>query len=171
MHFEKLKQGQENLVKRWLQQDYVAEYWFGEGLKNTLQSIEKFITSQELLYTLWLAYDEKTPFAFLMTSEVGSDDEPFSKFCGPSTKAITLDLLIGDRAYLGRGLAHVMIGQFLQQKFHDKTDVFIDPSIKNTRAIHVYEKAGFEKLEEFIPSWCPDPHILMSLKMCGSDLR
>lgn len=169
MHFEKLKRGQENLVKGWLQQDYVAEYWFGEGLENTLQSIEMFILGQELLYTLWLAYDEETPFAYLMTSEVGSNEKPFSKFCGPSSKAITLDLLIGDRTYLGRGLAHVVIGEFLQQKFHDKIDVFIDPSVKNKKAIHVYEKAGFEKLEEFIPSWCPEPLFLMRFKK--SDLK
>ncbi len=58
-----------------------------------------------------------------------------------------------------------MIQNFLLQKFPDITDVFIDPAERNTKAIHVYEKAGFVKIEQFIPDWCPIPHILMRLKM------
>ncbi len=38
----------------------------------------------------------------------------------------------------------------------------------NTRAIHVYEKAGYRKVSEFAPASGPlagEPHILMSLTL------
>lgn len=74
--------------------------------------------------------------------------------------------MIGNPSYLDKGLGQKMIKELLLQKFSDITDVFIDPSINNTKAIHVYEKIGFRKLEEFIPDWDTSSScILMHLKM------
>ncbi len=167
MHFEPLKKGQQDLVKGWLKQDYVAKYWYGEGLQNTLNTIERFINDQEILFTLWIAYDGDIPFGYLMTSDVDPEkDHLLAKYCGPKASAITLDLCIGNPTYLGKGLGHIMIQQLLLQKFSSKTDVFIDPSVDNPKAIHVYGKAGFQKREEFVPEWDrTDRCLLMQLKM------
>ena len=78
---------------------------------------------------------------------------------------ITLDLLIGPEEYLGKGLSASMINQFLSDHYHNTDTVFIDPECTNTKAIHVYKKAGFEKLDQFIASWHPVPHWLMRLKL------
>ena len=58
-----------------------------------------------------------------------------------------------------------MIQEFLLDKFSHVTEVFIDPEAANSKAIHVYKKAGFKKLEQFIAEWHPVPHWLMYLKM------
>ncbi len=167
MHFEILRKDQEEMLKAWLKQDYVAEFWDGVGLQNTLKSISRFVNGEETLFTLWIAYDRTIPFGYLMTSNVDFEkDHLYAKHLSPSSKAITLDLLIGNPSYLGKGFGHRMIQELLQQKFHDVTDVFIDPGVDNPKAIHVYEKAGFRKLEEFIPEWDPSsPCVLMQLKM------
>ena len=167
LRFEHLRKEQVDLVIPWFKQDYVAEYWYGTGLQNTLNSIARFVEGQETLYTLWVAYDGDIPFAFLMTSKVDLDkDLLYAKYCGFGTKAITLDLLIGNTSYLGRGLSHIMIQQLLLQEYDTISDVFIDPGIENAKAIHVYEKAGFQKREEFIPEWDrTSPCVLMQLKM------
>ena len=165
MKFNVGSKKQSDFVKSWLKQDYVAQYFYGKGLKNTLEDLEKFINSETSQWTHWLAYDGTTPFAYLMTSIIDPSESVYAKYCDSSSVAITLDLLIGDVSYLGRGLSHRMIQNFLQQKFPDVTDVFIDPAMENTKAIHVYEKAGFDKLEQFIPDWCPIPHVLMRLKL------
>ena len=161
--FKLLEKPQVTLVKDWLKEDHVAEFWYGEGLKSTLRSIDRFVDGQEPLFTLWLAYDKEIPFAYLMTSPIKSLDElPFSKYLTAESKAMTLDLFIGEKAYLGKGLAHHLIQELIRQKFPDTTDTFIDPDVNNTRAIHVYEKAGFKKLEEFTPNWPPfQPSFLM----------
>lgn len=167
MHFEHLQKGQTKLVKSWLRQDYVAKFWYGNGLKTTLASIDRFVNGEEPLFTLWLAYEGSEPFGFLMTSSVDLQKEQlFAPYCEEDAKAITLDLLIGNPNYLGLGLAHLMIQQFLVQKFPDTTDVFIDPGIENSKAIHVYRKAGFQDIEEFLPEYDPSsPSLLMQLKM------
>ena len=43
--------------------------------------------------------------------------------------------------------------------------VLIDPEANNSRAIHVYEKAGFQLVSEFVPSdgaFQGKPHVLMA---------
>ncbi|NGX59831.1 MAG: Aminoglycoside N(6')-acetyltransferase type 1 [Chlamydiae bacterium] len=165
MKFDVVPSKEADLVKSWLKQDYVAQYFYGTGLKNTLEDLELFINSEKSQWTHWLAYDGTTPFGYLMTSSIDPSEGECAKYCDSNSVAITLDLLIGDVSYLGRGLSHRMIQNFLKQKFSGVTDVFIDPAEENTKAIHIYEKAGFEKLEQFIPDWCPIPHMLMHLKM------
>ena len=78
---------------------------------------------------------------------------------------IVLDVLIGEEKFLGKGLSHRMILEFLRDKFPHVSKVLIDPEASNTKAIHVYEKAGFKKVEQFIPDYNPTPHWMMHLKM------
>lgn len=167
MHFALLRKDQTDMLKTWLHQDYVAEFWHGIGLQNTLKTISRFVNGEETLFTLWIAYDGTVPFGYLMTSKVDvGKDHLYAKYLNASSKAITLDLLIGNPSYLGKSLGHQMIRELLLQKFCDATDVFIEPSIDNAKAIHVYEKAGFQKLETFLPEWDPlCPCVLMHLKM------
>ncbi len=156
MRFEPLRKGQEALVKQWFSQDYIAKYWYGNGLDNTLATLERFVLGKEELFSLWIAYDEAVPFGYLMTSPIDNSDEPYHDYLKPNDKAISLDLLIGNKAYLGKGLAHQMIINFLQDKYQGKaTKVFIDPGSDNAKAIHVYEKAGFKKISEYTPKWDP----------------
>ncbi len=163
---------QEKMLKGWLTQDYVAKYWHGVGLQNTFRSIQCFLNHEKTPFTLWIAYDGDTPFAYLMTSSIDLEKEPlFVKYCASDAKAMSLDLLIGNRAYLGKGLSARLIQEFLLQKCSSATDLFIDPGINNPKAIHVYEKAGFQKCEEFIPSWDPEtPCVLMHLKMAKTQV-
>ena len=167
IHFEPLKKDQEEMVKQWLRQDYIAKFWYGVGLENTFKSISRFVNGKETLFALWIAYDGSTPFGYLMVSQVDLEkDQLCAKYLSPKAKAITLDLLIGNPSYLGKGLSHQMIKALLLQKYSDMTDVFIDPGINNSKAIHVYEKVGFKTLEEFIPDWeASHPCLLMHLKM------
>ncbi|MCB1149207.1 MAG: GNAT family N-acetyltransferase [Chlamydiia bacterium] len=148
MYFAPVKASQLTLLHSWFQKPHIKEWMHGEGLQNTLKGLEKLPED-----TYWICYERETPFAFLITSPEGDD-------------AITLDLFIGDTNYLGRGLAVPMIHKFLLDLFPNKKRVFIDPEATNKRAIHVYEKAGFKFLHEFIAPWHPVPHHQMVLETC-----
>ena len=50
-------------------------------------------------------------------------------------------------------------------QFPNVKRVLIDPEAANKRAIHVYQKAGFKIIGEFIASWHPVPHYQMELYM------
>jgi len=155
MKFKLAQPSQRELIHRWLSQEHVAKWLHGKGLRNTLEDLDRFFEGSSI-YQHWIAYDEETPLAYLLTSPEGEE-------------AVTLDLFIGATDYLGKGLATAMIRQFLLTHFPDKKEVFIDPEGTNRRAVHVYEKVGFKIVAEFIAPWHPVPHYKMRLPI--EDLR
>ncbi len=58
-----------------------------------------------------------------------------------------------------------MIQEFILDKFSDADFFIIDPEKANSKAIHVYEKVGFKKVDEFLPSYNPVPNIMMKLSV------
>lgn len=149
--FAPAKPAQRRLIHEWLDQKYIKEWIHGTGLQNTLNGLEKFFQGISNT-TYWIGYDQEIPFAFLITSSEKDD-------------AITLDLFICNLNYLGKGLSVPMIREFLIRHFSTVKRVLIDPEATNSRAIHVYKKAGFKVIGEFIASWHPVPHYQMELKM------
>ncbi|MGE3955037.1 MAG: GNAT family N-acetyltransferase [Parachlamydiales bacterium] len=139
------------LVRSWLAKPHVTEWFYGKGLASTLKGIDQFVEGEGSRFDLWLAYSDKQPFALLMTSKVTLPDDELARWCTTEGPAITLDLLIGEEAFLGKGLAAPLICEFLGSQFPHVEEVLIDPEIRNTRAIHAYQKAGFRPLGEFTP--------------------
>ncbi len=166
---------QRDLIHRWLQQDYIRKWIHGKGLQNTLIGLEKFfqyqVQGQALDYKSkithhWLGYDGDKPFVYLLTSNILKDtDDEYAKYCEMPGLAITLDIFIGDPEYVGKGLATLVIREFLLSQFSDVSEVFIDPEKTNERAVHVYQKVGFCIFGEFIAAWHPVPHYRMRLDM------
>ncbi len=149
--FKLVERSQRSLIHNWLAQNHIKEWLHGAGLRNTLEDLEKSFEGSSWGQH-WIAYDNATPFAYLLTSDEGGN-------------AITLDLFICDLNYLGKGLSVQMIQEFLISQFPNKKEVLIDPEATNARAIHVYEKVGFQTIGEFIAPWHPVPHYKMRLDM------
>lgn len=149
--FKLAEASQKQLIQTWIAQEHIAKWLHSKGLANTLEDLEKFFQGSSWAKH-WIAYDAKTPFAYLLTSEKGAD-------------AITLDLFICDLNYLGKGIGVQLIHEFVLSQFSNKKEVLIDPEETNLRAIHVYTKAGFETTGKFIASWHPVPHLQMRLKI------
>lgn len=149
--FKPVQQSQRLLIHNWITQDHIKEWLHGDGLRNTIEDLDKFFKGTSW-GGHWIAYDNDIPFAYLLTSEDGED-------------AITLDLFICDLNYLGKGIAVPMIREFLISQFPNVKRVLIDPEATNKRAIHVYQKVGFKIIREFIASWHPVPHYQMELYM------
>lgn len=160
--FKLVDQGTHKLVLSWLKKPHVREFFHGQGLQNTLTDLN----SDQPTNQHWIAFQDGVPFGYLITSEVytkGDEDIQFTKHMKPGEKAITLDLLIGEEEFLGKGLASKMTRELLLRKFSHIDVVFIDPEVANTKATHIYEKIGFKKLGTFIAEWNPVPHWLMMM--------
>ena len=154
----------QNLICSWLQQTHVAEWFCGQGLENTIKELDEFIHGSSI-FSYWLALDQNHPFALLITSSIDKPSDELTRWCSESGDAITLDILIGDPNYLGKGLAHRLIQDFLVSQFAHVKEVLIDPDMANLRAIHVYKKAGFTIVGEFVPSHSAQLHYMMRLTM------
>ena len=157
-YFKPVNKNQQQLIYEWIAQDHIHEWLHGEGLKNTIEDLGHFINKGLSWATHWVAYDNMIPFAYLITSEVPRSAEH-------ARNAITLDLFICSLDYMGKGLSVPMIHGFLINQFPLIDEVHIDPETRNTRAVHVYKKAGFKIIGEFIAPWHPVPHYKMRLNM------
>lgn len=166
--FQRVDQASYKKVLEWLHKPHVNEFFHGIGLQNTLNDLEAQVSFGAPRWQHWIASVNGVQFGYLITSDVNpedSQDDRFAQHMELEETAITLDILIGEEGYLGQGLATAMIRAFLLDKFQDITKVFIDPEVANTKAIHVYEKVGFRKLERFVAEWHPVPHWHMMMKM------
>lgn len=162
--FRPVNESDRTLVHSWLIKPHVAKWFYGDGFANTLKGIDDFIKGMtDTKY--WLACDKDKPFAFLITSLVKKPEDELSKWCVAEGTTITLDMLIGEEEYLGKKLSDIIIKEFLSSQFPEVEEVLIDPEASNSRAVHVYEKVGFQILGEFIPSHSPHPHYMMRLNM------
>lgn len=160
--FKPMNKTQEKLVLDWISQPHINEWLHGDGLSTTIKDIHEFLNAGEPWATHWIAYDNETPFAYLITSEIEKSEEY-------PDGAITLDLFICNLDYVGKGLSVQMLHEFILSQLSDAKIVLIDPEISNARAVHVYKKAGFKIIGEFIAPWHPVPHYKMSL--CVGDLK
>lgn len=159
------------IILAWLQQPHIRKWLHGEGLQNTLSSLSQSFDGPSDFQQHWLASKEDIPFGYLLTSNIDQQDTALSAFDFAAIdfsgdKAVSLDVFIGESAYVNRGFGTQMIGdflQFLQTQHPDLSDVLIDPEVKNTRAVHVYQKLGFQIVDTFIAPWHPVPHYLMHL--------
>ncbi len=163
-NFKPVDRAHRSLVHSWLKQPHVAKWFYGQGLQNTLNHLDEFLNGSSS-GQYWLGYDQNHPFAFLITSSVEKPNDELTKWCSQEGAAITLDLLIGDIDYLGKGLSHIVIQEFLVSQFPRVAEVLIDPEATNSHAIHIYKKVGFTVLGEFIPSHSPNLHYMMRLDM------
>lgn len=173
--FKPAQASQRELIHGWLKQDYIAQWIHGPGLQNTVTGLEKFfqycaegksIDRHMNITQHWVGYDGDVPFVYLLTSNVfNNENSEYAKYSETIGPIITLDIFIGNKDYLGKDLATRIIREFLLSHFSDVQEVFIDPEQSNKRATHVYEKAGFKKVGEFIPTWHPVPHWIMKLNI------
>lgn len=151
------------LVHSWLAKPHVAKWFYGDGLANTLKGIDEFVNGlTDTKY--WLVCDGEKPFAFLITSLVKKPEDELTKWCRSKGTTITLDMLIGEEEYLGKKLSHLIVNEFLTSEFPEVEEVLIDPEATNSRAVHVYKKAGFHIVGELTPSHSPHLHYMMRLE-------
>lgn len=177
MTFLSVEEKHHSIIQEWLHKEHVKPFFYGEGLENTLRnlalSVKGIKNNGRYSFEHLVACIDGQPFGFLITSEVeGPYDpkDPYNKWYEEGKTTITLDLLIGEEAFLGKGLAPRMIQEFLLDKFSHVSKVLIDPEEGNQKAIHVYEKAGFKKIEIF-PQTHDDPQPCWMMHLMMEELK
>ena len=165
--FRRAELNDDGLISRWFHSPHVSEFW-GDAPAN-IRDFRSAMTDVCTLFNYWIGQDDTIPFCLLITTDATRDTpEHLAPFLPETGEAWTLDILIGPPEYVGRGIATQMLESFLshiQYQNRALRTVLIDPEANNSRAIHVYEKAGFQLVSEFVPSdgaFQGKPHVLMA---------
>jgi RimJ/RimL family protein N-acetyltransferase len=164
--YKKATKDQLDLLLLWFSKPHVKDYW-GDGGK-TIPDFKKFTSGNDSLFEHFFAYYNGKPFAFLMTSEIAEKDDDFAQWREKEGRTLSFDFLIGEEQFLGAGFAHEIIRKFAEEVCADAAAVVTDPEVRNAKAIHVYEKAGFVKVGDYFPNegnWSGLHHAILKKKI------
>ncbi len=136
------------LMHRWLNTDFVIEWWEGRG-HSYEEIVEDFQPRPDESEQRFIIQADGTPIGYIQLYQMA--DEPEAVNCWQAdVNAVGIDLFIGEAAYIHRRLGSVIIGQFLRDVVFSADGVqscLIDPEPTNRIAIRAYEKAGFRYLK------------------------
>lgn len=150
------------MIFSWLAEPYVQEFW--DNTQEHKDDIVNFMEGRktpsnycggEFIY--WLAQSADEPFAMLMTLRETQDspiDAIKKEHLSKNGHTYGLDFMIGNKDYFGKGYAAETLSEFIdyfRQQVDKKADTFlIDPELENTKAMHVYQKAGFVAAGKYV---------------------
>jgi len=161
IRFEKANLQHQKIIFDWLAQPHMQEFW--DNSQEHKADIINFIHGHPQHYfygttVYWVGFINEQPFCFLLTDQQLSCQEYSSDLhrdnLSKSGHTIGLDFGIGNPLFLNKGLAASTLDTFINYfiiQVDPKADTFfIDPDENNPRAQHVYEKAGFQVVGNFL---------------------
>ena len=127
------------LVKRWLPEPHVCEWW-PDPAKQFMR-VRDHAADPDI--TQFIVWSDEMPFAYLQCYRLSDWHTGFGEQ-PDGTRG--LDQFIGEPDMLGRGHGTAFIRAFADKLLANGTPrVVLDPAPDNARAIRVYEKAGFHR--------------------------
>ena len=160
--FEKANISHADIIFSWLAEPFVQEFW--DNTQGHKDDILNFVHGRKESsdycdgkYVYWIASCDGHPFAMLMTIQETPED-PIGdiklKHLSKTGHTYGMDYMIGDKNYFGKGYGAKTLKEFVDffiKEFDPQADTFlIDPASDNPRAKHVYMKAGFEYIADFV---------------------
>ncbi len=164
INFSPLKEAHFPLLLKWLETPHVKEWW-DQDVKWTEKLIREKYGSYVKEYKKLKLPDkviEQPMHAFIILF----NDNPigyiqyYNAYAFPGEQGYILeglpsslasiDLFIGEKEYVGKGLGPKLMDKLIQDYIFKNFDaVFVDPDINNKGAIRAYEKSGFKVVREF----------------------
>lgn len=152
------------LIHAWWHEQHVKEFW--DNSSQMWENVENYLDNGvKNLFDYWLGFYDGIAFALVMSSEIDiTKTSVYQSHCPKEGRTYTIDFMIGEKTYLGKGLAPATLQTFMACCPADVVNFLIDPASSNARAVHVYHKAGFREIERFTPakgSFAGKEHVLM----------
>ncbi len=142
--FRGVVEGDVDLVKGWWHAEHVAEFW---DMSDWMwQNFVGFTKGQGEIFEYFIAEMDGIPFGLVITSDLRGV-ELYEPYVEGETSSI--DFMIGEGDFLGKGWGAKTLRAFMEWRGPKR--YLIDPAEGNGRAVHVYEKAGFERVGSYVP--------------------
>lgn len=149
------------MVMAWIDSPHVKAFW--DNSPEHREDIRQFATGRRVkssyfdgVFSYWIGKCDGSPFCLVMTSPISQEDDIPSlwrDFLSATGKTFSIDFCIGNESFVGKGLAASALEGFMaffKSNVEPEAHVFlIDPDEENTKARHVYAKAGFKLAGSF----------------------
>ena len=140
-----------SLLLKWLTDERVLEFYEGRDKKYTLEDIKEHFSEEweDEVFRVIIEYQGK-PIGYGQIYKMY--DELYDDYHYPRSSEIVygMDQFIGEPNYWNKGIGTKytkMIFDFLKKE-RNVDAVILDPHQNNTRAIRMYQKAGFRIVED-----------------------
>lgn len=161
--FERVDRSHKSVIFEWLSKPHVMEFWDNtddhkNDILNFMDGRSKPSNYADGLYVYWVAKMDDVPFGFIMTIEEKLEytylDQIRLDHISKTGSTYTLEFMIGSVSHLGKGYSAETLKCFMEF-FRSEVDIkadtfFIDPKYDNKKALYVYQKAGFEYIDDYI---------------------
>lgn len=131
-----------HILHAWLQEPHVREFW-DDGNRSIEQTQSYYYQENNVNRFIFLI--DGYPVGYIQSYDVALHGE-YKKFSKKNKITIGVDFFIGNKQFLGKGFAKIIMQKFIEHHTHDASRIIVDPDPKNSKAIHVYETCGFEKV-------------------------
>lgn len=174
--FRPLRRSDFPLLHVWLNADHVRPGWYAPGTYPAggypLDALDRdygpSADGEDPVAAFIIAY-QQAPIGYVQSFRVADFPDyagPFADDPADAATAASLDLFIGDPAYVGRGLGPLILGRFLRAVLFvgdDVRSVLVNPDPANAAAIRAYEKAGFRHVKTITVPGQPKPSHVMRI--------
>lgn len=160
--FEKASLKYKDDIFGWLAEPHVQEFWDNsqahkDDIMNFLNGRKEPSGYAKGRFVYWIGFIDNIAYSLVMTykENLGDEREQIKNdHLSITGSTYSIDFMIGNKEYIGKGLGGITLKkftEFFQEQVDNNADTFfIDPDVANPRAKHIYEKAGFKLIGDFI---------------------
>ena len=168
IEFKPLEELDFELLHKWYNTGFVNE-WFGKELKkwsynDILNKYKPYINGQKPTNAFIILYD-KLKIGYIQTYFLSNYPE-YKELVNADNYSAGLDLFIGEKEYIHKGLGSIIIRKFLIEKVFINNEInkcVIGPEPKNLSAIKAYEKVGFRYIRSIKTPEEDEPEYIMEI--------
>lgn len=137
------------LLAKWLSNPLVLEYYEGRDNPFDLEKVKKeFYQRKDGVIGCIVEFDNME-IGYIQFYQLDNEERKLYGYEGVPDVIYGIDQFIGEINYWNRGIGTLLVKSMVtflvEQKQADR--VVMDPQTWNERAIHCYEKCGFEKVK------------------------
>lgn len=156
--FQEFK-NEHRLLHGWLQQKHVREFW--DDGDRTLEQVKNHYKNEEGIKR-YIFYIDNHPAGYFQSYVVDEGNAYYSEAL-LGKHILGLDFFIGEPTFLNQGYALPVLSKFIKTYCLEIDRLLVDPEPTNSKAIHLYTKYGFAKIDEKVVDH--KRHIIMGINL------